>query len=107
MFSRGSEGLWDEKRAFRTLEAAGSRFYVVACRRGWESVMADSKVHVGDTVEDMGRRFIDAWHRAERGERMSERHLSFDGFETLARVPTPERMELLRHLHHSRAAGTL
>jgi predicted transcriptional regulator len=67
--------------------------------------MADIKVHEGDTVEDMGRRFIDAWHRAERGERMSERHLSFDSFETLARVLTPKRMELLRHLHRNPAAS--
>lgn len=54
--------------------------------------MADIKVHVGDTVDDMGRRFIDAWHRAERGERMNERHLSFDSFETLARALTLKRM---------------
>lgn len=67
--------------------------------------MADIKVHVGDTVDDMGRRFIDAWHRAERGERMNERHLSFDSFETLARVLTPKRMELLRHLHRNPAAS--
>ena len=25
------------------------------------------QVHVGETIEDMGRRFVDAWHRAERG----------------------------------------
>jgi len=42
--------------------------------------MADLKVHVGDTVEDMGRRFSDAWRRAERGEQVNERHLSFDSF---------------------------
>ena len=40
--------------------------------------MVDLQVHVGDTIEDMGRRFVDAWHRAERGESVSERHLSFD-----------------------------
>ena len=51
--------------------------------------MADLKVHVGDTAEDMGRRFSDAWRRAERGEAVSERHLSFDSFETLARILTP------------------
>jgi predicted transcriptional regulator len=51
--------------------------------------MADIKVHVGDTVEDMGRRFGDAWRRAERGEAVNERHLSFDSFDTLARTLTP------------------
>jgi predicted transcriptional regulator len=51
--------------------------------------MADLKVHVGDTAEDLGRRFSDAWRRAERGEAVNERHLSFDSFKTLARVLTP------------------
>jgi predicted transcriptional regulator len=51
--------------------------------------MADIKVHVGDTVEDMGRRFSDAWRRAERGEAVNERHLSFDSFETLTRTLMP------------------
>jgi predicted transcriptional regulator len=67
--------------------------------------MADLKVHVGDTVEDMGRRFSDAWRRAERGEQVNERHLSFDSFETLARILTPKRLELLRHLHRNPAAS--
>ena len=51
--------------------------------------MAGIKVHVGDTAEDMGRRFSDAWRRGERGEVVNERHLSFDSFETLARILTP------------------
>jgi predicted transcriptional regulator len=51
--------------------------------------MADIKLHVGDTAEDMGRRFSDAWRRAGRGEQVNERHLSFDSFETLARSLTP------------------
>ena len=67
--------------------------------------MADIKVHVGDTAEDMGRRFSDAWRRAERGEKVNERHLSFDSFETLARILTPKRLELLRHLHRNPAAS--
>ena len=25
------------------------------------------RVHIGDNLDDMGRRFVDAWHRAERG----------------------------------------
>jgi predicted transcriptional regulator len=67
--------------------------------------MADLKVHVGDAAADFGNRFVDAWHRAERGERVNERHLSFDSFETLARVLTPKRLELLRHLHRNPAAS--
>jgi predicted transcriptional regulator len=53
--------------------------------------MANLKVHVGDTAEDMGRRFSDAWRRAERGEQLSERHLSIASWEELARILTPER----------------
>jgi predicted transcriptional regulator len=68
-------------------------------------MVADFKVHVGDTAEDMGRRFSDAWRRAEYGEAVNERHLSFDSFETLARVLTPKRLELLRHLHCTPAAS--
>lgn len=67
--------------------------------------MDDLKIHVGDTAEDMGRRFVDAWHRAERGETVDERHLSFDRFETLVRVLTPKRLELLRHLHRNPAVS--
>lgn len=62
--------------------------------------MNDIKAHV-DTVTDFADRFVDAWHRAERGELTAanaERHLSFDSLETLARTLTPKRMELVRHL---------
>lgn len=67
--------------------------------------MSDLKVHV-DAVEDFGQRFIDAWHRAERGELTAEgveRHLSFDSLDTLARTLTPKRMELVRHLRRTPA----
>ncbi|MCW2248045.1 putative transcriptional regulator [Azospirillum fermentarium] len=63
----------------------------------------DLNVHVGDTAADFGQRFVEAWKRAERGEVQQERHLSFDSFETLARVLTPKRLELLRHLHREPA----
>ena len=47
----------------------------------------------------MVRRFVDAWRRAERGEAVDERHLSFESWEGLARVLSGKRLELLRHLH--------
>lgn len=65
--------------------------------------MSDIKIHVGDTMDDFAARFVSAWHRAEAGEAVCERHLSFDSFETLARVLTPKRLELLRHLHRNPA----
>jgi predicted transcriptional regulator len=56
-------------------------------------------IHVDESAEAMARRFIDAWHRAERGEAVDEHHLSFESWEGLVRVLTPRRLELLRHLH--------
>jgi predicted transcriptional regulator len=61
------------------------------------------EVHVDENAEAMARRFIDAWHRAERGETVDERHLSFESWEGLARVLTGKRLELLRHLHRHAA----
>lgn len=61
--------------------------------------MTELKVHVGDGTADFANRFTDAWRRAERGETVDERHLSFDSFEAMARVLTPGRLVLLRRLH--------
>jgi hypothetical protein len=49
--------------------------------------MSDIKVTVGGSIEeDAARRFVDAWHRAERGESFRERHLAFESWDVLARV---------------------
>lgn len=64
------------------------------------------QVHIGDTLDDMGRRFVGAWHRAERGELTignAERHVGFETFETFSRIMTPKRLELLRYLHRHSA----
>lgn len=57
------------------------------------------EVHVGDALEDTGRRFIDAWHRLEKGKRVRERHLSFESLEGLLSLLTPKRWELLKYVH--------
>ena len=60
------------------------------------------QVLIGDTLETMGERVVDAWHRAERGEltpENPERHIGFETFERFARVMTPRRLELLRDVH--------
>lgn len=62
------------------------------------------KVHVGDTLAEAGRSFVDAWHRAESGEltgRNAEHHVGFENFETFARIMTPKRLALLRHVHRN------
>lgn len=69
-------------------------------------VSKELQIHVGNTFDDMGRRFIDAWHRAERGEltpENAERHVGFQSFELFARIMTPRRLELLRHVHRQPA----
>jgi predicted transcriptional regulator len=62
--------------------------------------MSDIKITVGGALEaDATRRFTDAWHRAARGEVLSERHLAFENWDTLARVLTGKRLDILRHVH--------
>src|ERR1022692_3998403 len=61
--------------------------------------MSDVKITVGGAMEDeAARRFVDAWHRAERGDSFHERHLAFESWDALARVLTGKRMELLRYV---------
>lgn len=61
--------------------------------------MSEVKVTVGGAIEgEISQRFINAWHRAERGETFEERHLAFENWDILARVLTGKRMELLSHV---------
>ncbi len=57
------------------------------------------RIHIG-TPEDMGQRFIDAWHRAERGETAAETNITFRDLETLLAALTPKRLHLLRYVRH-------
>jgi predicted transcriptional regulator len=57
------------------------------------------RVHIG-SAEDMGHRFVDAWHRAERGEEVSETNITFHDLETLLAALTPKRLDLLRYVRH-------
>src|SRR6267154_2772864 len=66
----------------------------------------DLKITVGGAIEeDAARRFVDAWHRAERGEIFRERHLAFESWDALARVLTGKRMELLRYVRRHKVAS--
>jgi predicted transcriptional regulator len=68
--------------------------------------MSDVKITVGGAIEDeASRRFVDAWHRAERGETFRERHLAFESWEALARVLTGKRMELLGYVRRHDVAS--
>lgn len=62
--------------------------------------MTEVKISVGGAIErEAARRFVDAWHRAERGEEFRERNLAFESWDALARVLTGKRMELLHYVH--------
>lgn len=68
--------------------------------------MSKLKVNVGGSIEQQAaRRFIDAWHRAERGERFQERHLAFESWEALVRVLTAKRMELLHYVRRHKVTS--
>jgi len=60
------------------------------------------QVHVGDTLDVIGKRVIGAWHRAERGDLTpddAEIHIGFETWEMMVRTLSPKRLELLRHVH--------
>jgi predicted transcriptional regulator len=59
----------------------------------------------GNMLEEAGVRFIDAWHRAERGEEVGETHLAFETWETLARVLTGKRTELIGYVRRHEVAS--
>ncbi len=60
------------------------------------------KFTVGGAMEgEASRRFVDAWHRAERGKKFQERYLAFESWDALARVLTGKRMELLRYVRRN------
>lgn len=68
--------------------------------------MRDVEVTVGGAMkDDAARRFVDAWHRAESGESFGERHIAFESWETLARLLTGKRMELLRYVRRHKVAS--
>lgn len=54
-------------------------------------------LHVG-SIEDMGRRFIGAWHKLEQGKTVNETHLTFLDLETMVSTLSPKRLALLRHV---------
>ena len=63
------------------------------------------EIHVEGDAGAAGARFVEAWRRAAGGERVDERHLSFESWEGLSRVLTGKRLELLRHLRRHPAGS--
>ena len=67
--------------------------------------MSKVQVHV-DSLEVMGQRFVDAWHRAKQGEPVDETHVTFLDLDAMLATLSPRRLELLRHVHQQGAAST-
>ncbi len=68
--------------------------------------MTKVKITVGGAFEEQAaQRFVDAWRRAKRGEKFKERHLAFESWDTLARILTAKRLELLRYVRHHRVTS--
>jgi len=65
-------------------------------------------LHVG-SIEDMGKRFIGAWHTLEQGAAVDETHLTFLDLETMVSTLSPKRLALLRHVrrHPAENVATL
>jgi predicted transcriptional regulator len=61
--------------------------------------MTDLKATAGSSLAEDAAAFVDAWHKAERGEQVADHVLAFESWEGLAKVLTGERVRLLRHLH--------
>lgn len=66
--------------------------------------MSKVQVHVG-SLQDMGKRFTDAWHRAEAGELVAETHVTFLDFDAMHSALSPRRLALLRHVRQQGATS--
>lgn len=61
----------------------------------------DIKIEIKDE-KISAQEFINAWHRAEKGEAPEEpvNRVYFQNLETLLKILTPKRLELLKAIHH-------
>ena len=57
----------------------------------------DMHLHIG-SLENMGRRFVDAWKAVEAGHDPARDHVTFLGLDTFMAAMSPRRLDLLRHL---------
>jgi predicted transcriptional regulator len=55
-------------------------------------------LHVG-SIDEMGKRFVGAWHNLEQGQPVDETNLTFFNLEAMLATLSPKRLELLRHIH--------
>jgi len=61
-------------------------------------------LHVG-SIENMGKRFIGAWHKLEQGKAVDETHMTFLDLQTMISTLSPKRLALLRHVRQCPAVN--
>lgn len=66
--------------------------------------MSKVQVHLGN-LQDMGKRFADAWRRAEAGELVAESHVTFLDLAAMQSALSPRRLALLRHVRQHGATS--
>lgn len=54
---------------------------------------------VGGGLDDDATAFVQAWRRADTGETVDDRALTFESREALAKVLSGERYRMLKHVH--------
>jgi hypothetical protein len=69
--------------------------------------MTTLQIHVGAGFADTESRVLDAMARHEAGHDVCEAHVTFENWQTFARVMTANRLEILRHVHRSPTATIL
>ena len=62
------------------------------------------QVNVG-SLADMGKRFSDAWKKAESGEQVNQTHITFLNLQTMFETLSPRRLDLLRHVRQHGAGN--
>jgi len=73
----------------------------VIWRLPMERVPMGKKIEINiGSLEDSGKRFIAAWHGAEKSDTPQE-FLTFKDFETLLKILTPKRLSLLKYLRNA------
>ncbi len=63
-------------------------------------------LHVAN-LQQMGKRFADAWRSAERGELVGETHVTLLDIQALQAMLSPRRLELLRYLRQHGGASSI
>ena len=69
--------------------------------------MSSLQIHVDGSFDDTERRVLDVVARHESGEAVTEHLLTFENWQTFARVVTANRLELLRHVYRTPARSVL